>query len=90
MTTFTRLGTTFEDRPPGALTMAKNCRFRSDKRASRIKLAGTIAMVTKKQNATDSAAKMPNNRKGSMFENMSVAKAVVVVAEVQQMEKNDF
>ena len=47
-------------------------------------------MVTKKQNATDSAAKMPNNRKGSMFENMSVAKAVVVVAEVQQMEKNDF
>ena len=47
-------------------------------------------MVTKKQNATDSAAKMPNNRKGSMLENMSVAKAVVVVAEVQQMEKNDF
>ena len=70
--------------------MAKNRRFRSDKRASRIKLAGTIAMVTKKQNATDSAAKMPNNRKGSMLENMSVAKAVVVVAEVQQMEKNDF
>ena len=70
--------------------MAKNRRLRSDKRTSKIKLAGTIAIVTKKQYATDSAAKIPNNRKGSIFENMSVAKAVVVVAEVQQMEKKDF